>query len=190
MKLDKLRLVPLLLLGALPLLARADDNTLGAYVAVGVGEGYVSVDSQGFSRGHVGWKVLAGLRPITYAGAELEYADMGNPTGYTPFGAPAQARARGAGLFAVGYLPVPPAVDLFAKLGLAHMQTQYTVGSGSNCFSSSTGCPINSTSNRVGFGFGVQSGDYLPVAVRVEYERLDSNEGYQSLASFSVLWKF
>ncbi len=195
MKLTPHRFLPLALgtstlLGALPLLAHADDDPLGAYVAAGVGQSDVQVDSQGFRRSHVGWKVLAGLRPITYAGAEFQYADLGKPTGYTPFGAPAQAHARGEGLFGVGYLPVPPAVDLFAKVGVAHLQTEYNVGSLSACSPNTSGCPIDTTSTRFAFGFGVQSGDYLPVAVRVEYERLGSTQGYQSLASFSVLWKF
>lgn len=191
MKLNGCALAGLLCTATLALAppARAEDP-LGAYVAAGLGQSDVQVSSQGFRRGHVGWKALIGVRPLPFAGAELEYVDLGSPSGYSPFLSPAQASVRGEGLFGVAYLPVPPAVDLFAKAGVARLETQYSIGSLSNCGPTNDTCGIDSTAARFAFGFGVQSGDYLPVAVRVEYERLGSNEGYQTLASFSVLWKF
>src|ERR1700679_2672179 len=69
--------------------ALADDdspgNPLGFYVGAGVGESTVRSGKQGDGlRGErndseFAWKLIAGVRPIPFVGAEFEYTDFGHP---------------------------------------------------------------------------------------------------------------
>ena len=64
------------------------DNPLGAYVGVGVGQSNVGNNSY-YDYGYYGgyhdhdatWKVLAGIRPLPFVGAEVEYIDFGSGNG-------------------------------------------------------------------------------------------------------------
>lgn len=76
---------------------------------------------------------MAGLRPISLVGAEVEYFDFGHPSefagtipsglvGVPSFPVSADVKVKGSAAFAVLYLPVP-VVDVFVKLGAARIQT-------------------------------------------------------------------
>ena len=127
--------------------ARA-ENLLGFYVGAGVGESTVRSDdnfSGGFGydgfyndpRHHFGWKALAGIRPISIVGAELEYIDFGHPGGdggYYGYNYGPDSHPRAIAAFGVGHLPLPiPFLDIFGKAGAARLHTNVDGFDGSAC---------------------------------------------------------
>jgi opacity protein-like surface antigen len=222
-------LASLALLGGAALCAQAladgdssDGNSLGGYIGVGVGASHIDqgfldqgvfdagvYDFRSFEDSRFGWKVLVGLRPIEWLGAEAEYIDFGNANlGASPlplaagggtsgaefYGAHASATA-GAG-FAVAYLPLPPSVDLFGKLGFARVQTRYSYsgdypigcgGGGSTCATLREIVDVQDNTNTgVAYGAGAQF-HFGPFAARLEYERV--NGAWQpGLFSIGLTW--
>ena len=68
------------------------DNPLGAYVGVGVGQSNVGSNNYydygyygGYHDHDAAWKVIAGIRPLSILGAELEYIDFGSGNGDSGF---------------------------------------------------------------------------------------------------------
>jgi opacity protein-like surface antigen len=191
-----MRLMPsILFCGCLFACATASaDDLLGVYVGAGVGESTLLQDYYQVDAHATGWKLLAGWRPLTALGAEVEYADLGsknvsyvNPAGSTQISTDAHATS----LFALGYLPVPmPWLDLYVKAGAARVQdntkSQFT-GSIDNIASA----PIVTDSSRTSFawGAGLQFKFGLP-AVRVEYERFDGSQGNDSLLTAALTLNF
>src|SRR3984957_15670209 len=63
------------------------DNLAGFYVGAGVGYSTIRSDDPsyglpGYYNDHqTPWKVIAGVRPIPFVGAEFEYIDFGQPNG-------------------------------------------------------------------------------------------------------------
>ncbi len=115
------------------------DNPLGAYIGAGAGVSNVGNDNYSNNYGYNGnfgnnlvWKVMAGIRPISIVGAELEYIDFGSNNGhdgyygnYYFFGPNSHPKA--TVLYGVGYLPLPlPFLDVYGKLGAARLQTDIT----------------------------------------------------------------
>ncbi len=113
------------------------DNPAGFYLGAGVGYSTVRSDDPaygypGYFNDHeTAWKVIAGVRPIPFVGAELEYIDFGQPgshRGYYDvnyYGYDSHPRAGMA--FVVGYLPLPvPFFDIYGKAGIAHLETDVT----------------------------------------------------------------
>ena len=115
------------------------DNPLGAYIGAGAGVSNVGNDNYSYNYGYNGnfgsnlaWKVMAGIRPISIVGAELEYIDFGSNNGhdgyygnYYYFGPNSHPKA--TVLYGVGYLPLPlPFLDVYGKLGAARLQTDIT----------------------------------------------------------------
>ncbi len=184
-------------------IAAADDviAPLGLYVGGSFGRANVRVDSQttgslfDFDEHHAGWKALVGVRPAAPIGAELEYMDFGHPE-RTIDGVRTDARARGAGLFAVGYLPIP-VVDVFGKAGVARLQTIArgtfaTVQPGGQvCNNSSASCLFDTdhTDTRFAYGGGVQV-KLARLGVRAEYERISASGGDPSLLSVGLTYTF
>src|ERR1700722_12512958 len=62
------------------------DNAAGFYLGAGVGYSTVRSDDPaygypGYFNDHeTAWKVMAGVRPIPFVGAEAEYIDFGQPS--------------------------------------------------------------------------------------------------------------
>jgi OmpA-OmpF porin, OOP family len=181
------------------------DDPVGFYLGAGVGYSTVRSDDPayglpGYFNDHqTAWKVIAGIRPIPVVGAEAEYIDFGHPdhdfgaSGYANYGLDSHPRA--AALFGVGYLPLPvPFFDVFAKAGIARLQTDVTTVVGS-CTPSST-CvnePVfyrqNQTDNRFAYGVGLQSKAW-GFAFRAEYERISSQFGDPDALTVSATWTF
>ncbi|MGB6449699.1 MAG: outer membrane beta-barrel protein [Steroidobacteraceae bacterium] len=195
----------------------SDGNSVGYYIGAGVGATHIDQnffdsgidDFRSFDDSRFGWKVLMGLRPIEWLGAEAEYIDFGDTNlGASPlplsagggtsgaefYGAHASATA-GAG-FAVAYLPLPPSVDLFGKLGFARVQTRYSYagdyptdcgGSGSTCTTLRQIAVVQDNTNTgVAYGAGAQF-HFGAFAVRLEYERV--NGAWQpGLLSLGLTW--
>ena len=114
------------------------DNPAGFYLGAGVGYSTIRSDDSayglpGYFNDHqTAWKAIAGVRPIPFLGAEFEYIDFGHPShdygnynsiNYYGF----DSHPRASALFGVGYLPLPiPFVDVYAKAGVARLQTDVT----------------------------------------------------------------
>lgn len=206
---------------ALTATAFADDNPLGYYIGAGVGttdvhQSFVAdaaADSgvYDYDDHRLGWKVLMGIRPIPFIGAELEYLDFGSThIGAGPLvvsaggstttgeftGADAHASA-GAG-FVLGYLPLPvPWLDVFGKLGVARLQEHDTYGGDfpvtlTSCTTSCTvlqpgSFSINRVDTGLGYGAGAQA-SFGAFAVRAELERLQTGIDNPYLLSVGFTW--
>jgi hypothetical protein len=171
------------------------ENPLGLYIGGAVGQAdvrdnqFTIIGPLGFSQHDVGWKVLAGLRPLPEIGAEVEYIEFGNPS--ASYGlVSGDLSAKGATLFGVGYLTLPLPFDVFAKAGLARISTSA---------SGIASCPaplecvqqfhLDQTDTKFAYGVGIQ-GKLGAFAIRAEYERIDVSIGNPSLLSFGVTWTF
>jgi opacity protein-like surface antigen len=204
----------LMAMGALGLCAvsacASADNLLGFYAGAGVGESTVRSD-YGFDPyypddshpHHTAWKVVAGIRPIPFVGAEAEYLDFGHPSStdsyYDHFNnsdLEADSHPKAGILYGVGYLPLP-FVDVFAKVGVARLETNlntYTQGTCTGINPDATcGAPVLSRQEawqtKVAYGAGVQT-HFLGLAVRGEYERISSIYGDPDAFMVSATWTF
>jgi hypothetical protein len=182
--------------------AHADD-LLGFYLGGAIGEAQVKADARGitagnFSENHTAYKGLVGIRPLSVLGAELEYVNLGHPTG-TISGQPADVTMKGVGGFGVLYLPLPvPDFDIYAKAGLAGLRS--TVNG--NVFIPGVGtCPTSNASCNVrafnldrhdskfadGLGAQIKAG---PWGVRAEYERFEADDQHPGLFSLGLSYTF
>jgi len=194
----------------------AAADPLGLYVGGGVGQSTVRSEQMQFTNftggpldgpvslsGHdAGWKLAAGLRPISLAGAEIEYIDFGHPTASaTPYGFglgySADVRARATAAFGVLYAPIPvPLFDLYGKAGVARLQTTASATGALGCFPPLT-CPLvglgqfhrDQSSARLAYGAGAQM-TLGRFAVRAEYERINASEGDPDLLSVGITLSF
>jgi len=178
----------------------SDLNPLGIYAGAAAGPSYDSYTQLGADQDTgTGWKVSAGLRPVPFLGAELEYIDFGSArfsTASGPLGGgfKGQAHATAEGLFAVGYLPIPiSAVDVFAKLGAEHVRTSADgigevgpVTCGLECILPTH---VRDSDTAIAYGAGVQW-RLRSLALRAEYERADTGLGHPALLSFGINWTF
>jgi hypothetical protein len=187
--------------------AFADDplglyNPLGFYVGGAVGRADVNetqFDRYGDLFRHVdgqplGWNAVVGVRPIPVLGAEAEYIDFGNTRvgagppflvgGNTQQFLGGDAHDRAAGLFAIGYLPLPvPWVEPFAKLGWAQIweHDSYT-GIYDNVIVN--GAPLgqvsasqNTRPSGAAYGAGIQF-HFAQLGVRAEYQRISGDRSF------------
>jgi opacity protein-like surface antigen len=171
------------------------DDPLGLYVGAGAGQSTLRQDEVQINAHATGWKVMAGWRPISWFGAEVEYADFGSKNVTNNEGSISthiSTDAHASSVFALLYLPVPePWLDLYAKAGPARVQQ--------NATSTCSGCPtapgvpnpMISDSSRTGvaWGAGLQFKWGLP-ALRVEYERYAGAQGNDELLTAAVTANF
>jgi opacity protein-like surface antigen len=190
------------------------ENPLGFYVGAGVGQSDVALDQiptgasnpTSFSEHATGWKALAGLRPVPWLGAEIEYVDLGHPstslccavTATNPVGVPAAAKANGPALFGLAYLPLA-LLDVYGKVGVSRVRTSVAETAGvivgiDTCFfdPSAFGCQAfryDRYTTGLAWGTGVQL-KLSAIGLRAEYERFGSGSTRPSLASLAVVWSF
>jgi hypothetical protein len=186
------------------------ENPLGLYVGASLGESTVRSGNYGydgynnfFGYGdhHFAWKAVAGVRPLSLIGAELEYIDFGHPgsdgggyyNSYYYYGADSHPRAIAA--FSVGYLPLPlPFLDVYGKVGAARLHTNVNGFDGPGCYANQP-CTQNAVPSesvwdtRFAYGAGVQS-KIWGVALRAEYERIRSPFGDPDMLSVGATWTF
>lgn len=181
------------------------DEPLGIYVGAGLGYSTIRSDDPayglpGYYNDHeTAWKVIAGVRPISIVGAELEYIDFGYPSNpYDPNNSNANgfdSHPRAGVLFGVGYLPLPiPFLDIYGKAGVARLQTDVTTITsncppGANCLVPATYTRHNETDSKFAYGVGVQSKAW-GFAFRAEYERISSQFGDPDALTVSATWTF
>jgi hypothetical protein len=184
------------------------DNPLGLYIGAGVGESQIGnnydyYNPYGYGGGYhdhdAAWKVIAGMKPIPFVGAELEYIDFGNAGGNNgyyngnyDYGMSAHPKA--TVLYGLGYLPIPlPFLDVYGKLGVAHLQTNNSFYTGVAC-TGAVGCVavqsrFDEQDNKFAYGAGVQA-KFQDFAFRGEYERISSTYGDPNAFMVSVTWTF
>ncbi len=191
--------------------ARA-DNLLGFYAGAGIGESTVRSD-YGFDPDypvdshphHTAWKVVAGVRPIPFLGAEAEYIDFGHPDSTDSYsvdgryrGLEADSHPKAGVLYGVGYLPLPvvPLVDIFAKVGVARLETNLNTYSPGPCTATDVGgnCALvqsrqHAWQTKAAYGAGAQV-HFFGLAVRGEYERISSTFGDPDAFMVSATWSF
>jgi hypothetical protein len=172
-------------------------NPLGLYIGGGVGESHVRNESlSGFVKNHTGWKALVGIRPVSFIGAEIEYADFGHPgvSGVTVAPGLAynvDASQKATSLFGLVYWPLPlPFFDLYAKAGVSRLRSNFNA----TCVTPAT-CGANpsfsteTTDSRFAYGLGAQVKVYT-LGVRAEYERIQSSANSPDLYSLIATWTF
>jgi hypothetical protein len=172
----------------------SDLNPLGFYIGAGVGQAQDTYTTLGSDDRDTGWKVVGGLRPLPFLGAEAEHLDFGRQTFLDP-GQAGVARAHADGLFAVGYLPLlPRTLDLFAKVGGERVHTAADgvfgcVGTGPVTCNAIGILHVSEIESDFAYGGGIQA-RLRPLGLRVEYERTDTRFGHPGLLSFGVTFTF
>ena len=191
-----IRRTALALVVMIPGLATAADN--GVYLGAGLTHSDFGLDNPAgfspFDDRDNGYKLFAGWRPLDSFGIGARYADHGDVT--VPSGivcialidapCPDQTRinAKGASLFAVGYLNLP-LVDLFAKVGLNHWQAEgFSFGTLAPTFR------FDDSGSDLAWGIGAQA-RFGSLAARAEYERFKVLAGQDiGMVSLSLSWTF
>ncbi len=187
------------------------DNPLGAYVGAGVGQSDLS-NRNFYDPGYPGnyhdhdatWKLIAGVRPLSFVGAEVEYIDFGKGVGDSSYNSGTNqysnstSHPKATVLYGLGYLPLPlPFLDVYGKLGVARLQTSIAT-SVSPCYppggtvpggGCSTFYRTDQTDTKFAYGAGVQA-RWQDFAFRAEYERINSQFGDPAALTVSVTWTF
>lgn len=176
-------------------------DLLGVYAGGTIGRAEVEATTpyyQLFKEKHTAFKVIAGVRPIPWVGAEMAYVDFGHPSTTIVY-IPADVSLKGA--MAVGNLYLPlPIVDLYAQAGISRLRSSATTTSvcppGYYCIAA-TGqaftVPTTARVDRTNTGFVAGGGAQLKLgafALRAEYERFNAAGVHPSLVSVGFTWTF
>jgi Outer membrane protein beta-barrel domain len=154
------------------------------------------------SKSTTGWKIFAGIRPISLLGAELAYTDFGHPTASqgppVGFGLAYHAalRARATTAFGILYAPVRVRfLDVYAKAGVARLETTADATGAFGCWAplQCAAYPVtvrrDQTGARFAYGAGMQA-RLSAIGVRLEYERISAAAGNPDLVSVGLTWNF
>lgn len=164
--------------------AHAADN--GIYVGASLGQSKLAPDQSrvnfsalNYDDKDQGYKLIAGIRPLDFIGAEINYVDLGKTDG-DGTGGRLRSEAKLYDAFVVGYVPLP-FVDLFGKAGIARSQARYREEGISN---------LKLDSTDFAWGAGVQA-RFGSLAARLEYERFNlPSTDRASMVSLGVTWTF
>ena len=160
--------------------AHAADN--GFYLGVGVGQSNVEIDLGGgndFDGDDVGFKAIAGIRPLDWLGFEANYVNFGTADD-DKYSFESEGYAFSG--FVVGFLPLGP-VDAFAKVG-GFQWNQELKAPGL------TSEDVDGTD--LAYGVGVQF-RLLSLGIRAEYELFDVKDDFYkdtTLVSLGVTYTF
>jgi opacity protein-like surface antigen len=195
---------PLRLAGFLLALLSLSSNAAGAadllglYAGAAVGEGDVNSQQTfnsvplDFDAHHNAWKVMLGVRPISWVGAEIEYVDFGQPHRDMEPGI-TSVKDKAAVLSGLFYVPLPvPYFDVFGKVGLARLQNDVTAHFPYACPVGLPNCglfQLNRTDTQLAYGGGAQI-KVQSLSVRVEYQRIQASNGNPEMFSLGLTWSF
>src|SRR5262249_45348653 len=143
-------------------------DPLGFYVGAGGGRADLRFDPGRHSETCIalncstmpvaGWTAFAGLQPLPFLGAQLQYLDFGHG-GNTGTGGsdPYSERVRALAVFATGTVPLP-FVDFYGKVGAGrlHLQLSTLVVNGIECIFHRCEGRTDRTDTRFGWGLGAQ----------------------------------
>ena len=132
----------------------------GFYVGASLGQSESGLRDSNFNfkDRDQGFKVIAGIRPLSLVAFELNYIDLGNAN---VGGAQAKTKA-GAG-YAMLFLPIP-VVDVYGKLGYVSWKTDASAPSVAT---------FRTTGSDLAYGAGVQV-HFNALSARLEYEAFDA----------------
>ncbi|MGA3156068.1 MAG: hypothetical protein ABSE43_00690 [Steroidobacteraceae bacterium] len=168
--------------------ARADDLGWYAGGAIGYSTQYIDAVSGGAEQHDTGWKVIAGIRPIPWLGAEAEYFDLGSPSRMI---AALNVSAKSSGEAAFGVLYLPYGIgDLFVKAGGASVTARALVVAGPVGGGGANTLYYTDQTNVVAAWGGGGQIKFDNLGVRLEYEGFNAPTGRQGLISAGVLWTF
>jgi len=166
--------------------AHAADN--GIYLGAAVLQSQID-DILGSNTGldvdDTSWKIMAGIRPLDFIAAELNYMDLGDETA-SGLGGSLTGEAKAFSAFGILFLPLPvPLVDVYGKLGLARWETEGNANAGNvNLIS------LDDSGTEFAFGAGAQV-RFGSLAARLEYESFDiDNTDGADLYSLGLTWTF
>lgn len=214
-----MRALPALLLCSLGATTAAHaSDLLGLYVGAAFGQAHIRArptlpgvgEIGDLDETHSAFKGMAGIRLLSFFGAEVSYMDFGRASGggggqfsgpqYGTLVTSQQASQKGEAAFAMLYLPVP-IIDIYVKAGISRITTnfnstyeEYIPGAGScqvghpNCSVVGTFSAIRDTTDTsFAYGAGVQwkLGHW---AVRGEYERFHAAGANPTLLSLGMTY--
>ncbi len=170
--------------------SRAAD-LVGFYAGGAFGQAQVEAGTStfgGFKENHSAYELMVGLRPIAPIGVEVEYLNFGHPNGVVG-GWPTDVSMKGTAAFALMYLPLP-LLDLYAKAGVARLDSQLRTVTTFTCTTMNPGCNVfrvASTDTHFAAGVGVQvkMGSWT---VRGEYAGFSVAGGTPGLTSIGLMW--
>jgi opacity protein-like surface antigen len=152
-----------------------------AYVGASVGTADAS--ASGVSGDDTSWKFVGGYTFTKFVGVEGSYRDLGSvkeTIGTTSLG----MEASSIDVFGVGTLPISERFDVFGKAGFAHVEVDATV-SDPLLGTLST----SDTGNELALGAGVNFNFGEKLAVRAEYETIDTADSMDVISAGAV-WRF
>jgi len=164
------------------------DDILGLYVGAGAGQSTVRQDYYQINAHELGWKVLAGWRPISLVSAEVEYVDFGGKSAtYAPSPPPytVDTKSHATAAYAVLYPPVPlPYLAVYGKVGVARVTQKTDVSCTPSC-----GPGESTNNNGLAWGLGMQFKFGVPAA-RIEWENFHGEQGNAALISVALTLNF
>ena len=162
--------------------ALAADN--GFYLGAGIGQANVQIEPgeglPAFDEDDTGYKLIAGFRPLDWLAAEVNYVDLGAPSGEVA-GNVVETDAKGLSAFGIVLLELP-LVDLYAKLGVIRWDAGASIPA--------LDLSGDDSGTDFAWGGGVQV-RLLSFGVRLEYERFEISEvDESSFLSLSLTYTF
>jgi opacity protein-like surface antigen len=160
--------------------AQAQVPGVDLYIGGGLGQSNLGLSASelgtlDFDEKDMAWKLFGGLRMASVFGAELAYIDFGKPNGDD-----AEVKYKGLAAFGMFYVPLPlPALDIYAKAGLARLDADLEVGIDS----------LSTDDTKFAYGAGLQL-KFGSLAIRGEYERFKVDEADPTLLSISFTKSF
>jgi len=163
------------------------------YLGAGVARNSVTdiTDQSGFSLPdlkNTSWKAYAGVRPLNWLAAELDYIDLGSASGAPPPFSYAHISASAYAAYAVGFLPIPlPAVDIFGKVGFSSWKYDEQL-----TFPGPFAPSGSDSHNGTAFAWGIGAQAHINIlGARLEYEQFNiPNSSGAKIASLSVFLNF
>lgn len=174
----------------------AGQAALQPYVGVAVGSSRFDIDTTGTTRADTsstGYKLFGGVQFTQHFGFEAAAFDLGKATGGVSvpgLGAVSvEGKVRGVSLAGTATLPLSDAAAVYAKAGIAFVETKATAGTPLGSFSE------DDSSTQPVFGVGARWNFTDRMAARLEWERvrarfLDDEKVDTDLVSVGLQYRF
>jgi len=187
----KLRLITLVVLGSVALapgaFAQEQREVSGFYLGAGAGQFNAQIDDvddiattvDRWSEDDTAYKIFAGYRLNRFVGFEVDYINLGKPSGQVVPGFNLDAEVDGFAPYVVGTVPLGPYLELYGRAGYYFYDA--TTGT-ENVLGNRVEVKEESKDPVWGAGIGANLGEKLNL--RFEYERFD----LKGLDDSDALW--